>query len=399
MCVWPSAECDDGNCVDWDGCTWGTISEFRVDLGGASSNPWNPQVARLPEGGFVVAWTVGVPEAEASGVMARLYLGSGEEDGEPFMLNPLAPGIDSWLRHVVSLPSGGGLATWNTSIEYGGPKLLFGQRLSADGTKLGEPVVLGQVPAGGGDCALAASSAGGLVLVWSRSGFGGFDGIEASLLDAAAFDLVLSFQVHQHYSGDKVSPQVASTKGGGFIVVWNSEGGQDGSKDGIFARFFSATGLPEGDEFQVNLKTEGAQGAPRVAVLSDGSVVVVFTDFAMSDQPAMGRLYGPDHLALGGEVKLAKYGHGKSLAALDGGGFALAFCSSPPKVLIFDGAVGQVGEVVEVAVMETDIWEGARLVGLDSGGVVAVWRVVFSEGQASGIFAQRFDAQGMKLVH
>ena len=58
------------------------------------------------------------------------------------------------------------------------------------------------------------------------------------------------FQVNSYTTGYQGFPAVASDENGNFVVAWSS--GQDGSGFGVFGQRFSAAGLPQGGEFQVN---------------------------------------------------------------------------------------------------------------------------------------------------
>ena len=58
-------------------------------------------------------------------------------------------------------------------------------------------------------------------------------------------------------------------------MVWQSNG-QDGDGDGVFARRFSAAGVPLATEFQINLDTALAQRSPAVAADGSGNFVVVW---------------------------------------------------------------------------------------------------------------------------
>jgi hypothetical protein len=77
---------------------------------------------------------------------------------------------------------------------------------------------------------------------------------------------------------------VAALKDGGFVVVWTefdddqSHGG-DGSASCIKMQRYDAAGQKVGDDELVNyLSAEGARHKPDVAVLEDGSYVVVWQD-------------------------------------------------------------------------------------------------------------------------
>ena len=73
-----------------------------------------------------------------------------------------------------------------------------------------------------------------------------------------------------------VSRSVASDANGNYVVVWSSQN-QDGSWD-VLGQRFSADGSAQGDQFQVNTRTEYDQKDAKVAMRDDGTFVVTWTE-------------------------------------------------------------------------------------------------------------------------
>jgi hypothetical protein len=90
---------------------------------------------------------------------------------------------------------------------------------------------------------------------------------------------------------------VASAGGGGFIVVWESDG-QDGSSIATVARRYDGAGTPQGEELIVNTYTTGAQNLPAVAMSADERFVVVWNSFGQdgSLDGVLGRRYAVPQL-------------------------------------------------------------------------------------------------------
>src|SRR5207245_118520 len=57
--------------------------------------------------------------------------------------------------------------------------------------------------------------------------------------------------------GDQYHPEIASI-GTNFLATWLSLG-QDGWREGVYARYLNGDGLPDGGEFRVNTVTAGPQ--------------------------------------------------------------------------------------------------------------------------------------------
>jgi hypothetical protein len=71
--------------------------------------------------------------------------------------------------------------------------------------------------------------------------------------------------------------RVALLSDGRFVVTWIDDSGRPGDNyTEIRARIYSATGMPEGDDFVVNSVIHGYQGQPAITALSNGGFVVTF---------------------------------------------------------------------------------------------------------------------------
>jgi len=125
--------------------------------------------------------------------------------------------------------------------------------------------------------AVAMDADGDFVAVWASrdqdtSGYG----VYARRFSAAGVPQGAEFRVNTTTSGPQTFPGVAMDAGGDFWVTWSSLG-QDGSGYGVYARRFSAAGEPRGGEFRVNTFVAGNQNFSAVAVDPLGDGVVVWT--------------------------------------------------------------------------------------------------------------------------
>jgi len=122
--------------------------------------------------------------------------------------------------------------------------------------------------------ALAATGSGSLVTVYAGRGTGDRDGVFLRTLDADGVATGPSQLVNQTTAGDQSGAAIAMLPGGGFVIVWQGRG--TGDREGIFARWYDASGNPITDEVLVNQTTGGTQENPAVAVASDGSASFVW---------------------------------------------------------------------------------------------------------------------------
>ena len=122
--------------------------------------------------------------------------------------------------------------------------------------------------------AVAGQRGGPFLVVWqSADQDGSGAGIYARLFDSTGTALTGEIHVPQTTTGEQITPAVAYSPSGTFLVAWAASA-QDGSGYGIFARRLqAASGQLLGDEFAVNVSTVGNQIAPRVAAQSGGFFV------------------------------------------------------------------------------------------------------------------------------
>jgi hypothetical protein len=95
---------------------------------------------------------------------------------------------------------------------------------------------------------------GGFVVVWqSRRQDGSYASVQGQRYDSGGSRIGGEFQVNTYTTGGQAGPSVAASSAGGFVVVWQGWN-QDGWYD-VFGRRYTSEGTPAGDEFQVNTYT------------------------------------------------------------------------------------------------------------------------------------------------
>ena len=160
------------------------------------------------------------------------------------------------------------------------------------------------------------------------------------------------FEVNTYTTLDQFDPSVCKAPDGSFVVVWQSDAGNDGDGYGVFAQRYASSGAALGTEFQVNTYTTQNQTNPDVCCDAAGDFVVVW------------RSYGQD---------------GDSA-----GVFGQRFASGGA----FQGTEFQVNTY-------TLSYQGMAKVCCDAAGeFVVVWQSSYQDGNLEGIFAQRFASGG-----
>lgn len=155
-------------------------------------------------------------------------------------------------------------------------------------------------------------------------------------------------------TSDQGFPDVATNGAGTFVAAWESFG-QDGDLFGIFGQRLDARGEPVGSEFPVNTTTADNQFDPAVGVRADGSFVVAWASFGQDDTDDNFGIYAQRFDAAGATV---------------GGEFL-------------------VNTHVTLDQNYPDIAIGA------DGGFLVAWESSGQDGSFSGVYAQRYDSDGV----
>jgi hypothetical protein len=257
---------------------------------------------------------------------------------------------------------------------------------------------------------VAADALGDFVVVWdSYTQDGSADGVFGQRYTSTGLRLGGEFQVNGFTTSYQFGPVVASDAAGNFVVVWASNQ-QDGDSFGIFGQRYTSLGTPVGGEFQVNTYTTSAQLLPAVATDPLGNFVVVW-ESAFQDGSLLGifgQRYSSLGLPLGGEFQVNSWATGAQEApdvAVDPlGNIVVAWQSNGPDGNAWGifaqryNALGlPVGGEFQVNTYTTD-WQ--RLPAVDSdplGNFTVAWGSTGQDGSGIGIFGQRFGGDGARI--
>lgn len=188
---------------------------------GAQGSAYSPSITGLHNGDYVVAWG----EIGDGNVYAALGSSGGAihvtADGAAASVSTAAP-----LPHVTALAGGGFVVAWDS---YSNDQLgfsisdIFFQRYDSAGNALGQ-VAQANIDSGGGryDASVAALADGGFVVAWqSQGGDGDANGVFGRRFGADGTAVEEhEFAVNQQAQGDQANPDVAALAGGGFVTAW-----------------------------------------------------------------------------------------------------------------------------------------------------------------------------------
>lgn len=220
------------------------------------------------------------------------------------------------------------------------------------------------------------------------------------------------FQIHKTEDSAQVQPAVAELADGGFVVVWASDV-QDGSGWGVFGQRYDESGARVGKrEFRVNKTTESNQEHQSVAGLPNGGFIVTWA--SLDQDGSFYNIYAQRYNASGKKVgrrefQVNQYSANNQnrpgVTALANGGFVIvwqSFGQDDNNYGVYGqryNATGKRRGPREFRINETTMLEQgpASVAGLADGGFVVAWESQGQDGDADGIFGQRYDKKG-KMV-
>ena len=328
----------------------------------------SPSVAKLASGGFVVSWSDSSGQGGDSspqGIKAQIFDSAGGMVGGEFLVNTQTFNQQSGVN-LVSLPTGGFLATWNNSSLVGGDTSASGikaQFFDAAGGKVGGEVLINTTISNFQLTPKAAMLASGhFVVTWVDSSASGGDtaneSIRAQIIDSAGAKVDGEFLVNTSTAAGQYGQGVTALVSGGFVVTWRDDSPLgDGSNSSIKAQIFDAAGVKLGSEFVVNTTTASFQTEPDVTALLSGGFLVTWQD--SSNQ--------------GGDVSPQSI-----------------------KAQVFDAAGARVGAQFLVNTTTAGAQQNPAITTLASGNVLVTWDDTSGQGgdaSISGIKAQIFSPQ------
>lgn len=176
---------------------------------------------------------------------------------------------------AVAVGTAGGYVVWQDNVTDGDGWGISALRLNNNLSGSQAPFRVNQTGAGNQENPrVGLLPGGGAVVVW-QGGALGAQRIFARFLAADGTFASGDLMVNTYTGGEQINPNLAVLADGSVVVVWASSG-QDGSLQGVFGQRLSATGAKLGAEFPVNQTTLLNQRTPSVAALSDGGFVVVW---------------------------------------------------------------------------------------------------------------------------
>jgi hypothetical protein len=401
----------------------GGSAEFRVNTTTALSQEL-PKIARLRDGGYVIAWATAGSNFEGigeprSGVFFQRYAANGTPAGAETRADDFNTFQQHDQVHVAALADGGFVVGWHLQqVTDGGQALQF-RRFSADGTRgffRQDPVTLPAVI----QFDLAGLSDGGYVRVVAAAGNVG-SGLSYQRFgaDNAPLGDPLPVTDLRDFNG----PSVTGTSDGGFIVAWEGFPGTSTLSTAIYTRRFGADGLPAGPETVVSADTHAAN--PTIAQLTGGGYVVTWITGALASNGVpstvvMQRMFNADGSPATAATRVDEANdiqlpactpspipgpcagliqQSPYVAALDDGGFVVTYetVNRPGTIYArrYNAQGAAVSGVTEVPSSPPITRAFPVAAGIANDGFVIAWEAFGQDGDRWGIYAKQYGAAGL----
>lgn len=374
-------------------------AEFRANTF-TVANQTDPQVASST-GSFVVVWSSdgqdNLPNYSYSGVFGQRYDSAGTGIASEFQVNSFTAGSQRYPS-VSANAAGRFVVVWQSEGQDGHNSGIFGRRFDGGVPQAAEFQVNSYTVDSQRFPDVAMGPGGGFIAVWQSVDQDGSQyGIFGRRHNASDVPQLTEFQVNSYTVGAQLGASILIAVPSQLIVVWHSDG-QDGSFN-IFGRRVNSLG-PQGAEFQINAYTSGIQTVPALAAAPDGGFVVVWQSTHDSDSVGIfGRRFDSVGAPITGEFQINAYTVGNQVEAdiaSHGDDFVVAWQSADQDGHvdgIFARRLGLAGPVgAEFQVNSYTVFDQrSPSVSMDeNGSFVVAWRSYAQDGDADGVFAQRF---------
>jgi len=249
--------------------------EFQVNTY-TESGQSDPSVTMDAEGNFVVIWHSYRQDGSEFGVYGQRFDAAGSHLGGEFQVNAFTSSRQAFPS-VAMDADGDFVVVWQSMAQDGSAYAVVARRYNASGVTQGGEFVVNTYTANSQvGPSVAMDTDGNFVVVWQSDGQDGDSGgVYGQRFDALGNRVGSEFQVNTYTTNWQGHPSVAMDPDGDVVVAWDSWG-QDGDSRGVYGQRFDALGNPVGTELQVNTCTTQDQGDPSVAMHPGGDFVVAW---------------------------------------------------------------------------------------------------------------------------
>lgn len=272
-------------------------------------NQFEPDIAMAADGGFVAVWAQadgGVTEGPTTDILFRRF----GPDGRPRGPEAVAiGGFEEQSSPRIAMRANGDFVVVGQHWAGEGSFYDVVARLfSSAGTARGEAFLVNNdsiVPeVSQFDPAVAMTSDGRFAISWTdrAADFGrdpepedveDYTGIAIRFFASDGAPLGWSFPVNEILPGEQIRTEIGALPNGGYLLIWESGGGEGVDGDGLFGRVFGPNQKARGQEIRIPRDRAESQGYPGLALGPGGRGVAVWSSPDGSDNGIFARLIGP----------------------------------------------------------------------------------------------------------
>lgn len=373
-------------------------TEFRVNTE-TDYTQFRPSITGLANGTYVATWTSDTQTGSGLdyGVLAQLFDGSGDKIGGEFLVNTNDT-EHQLVSSVSELQDGGFVITWYDTGPSAEVRDVSGQRYDEFGAPIGGEFRVNTTLADYQDFPDVTGLAdGGFVIAWaSHNQDGNGYEIYGQRFDASSVPAGDEFRINDDIIGSQYYPKIAALSGGGFVAVWTSAAD-------VHGRIFDAAGDPIDTQFLINGTVAGSQLQPRVTGLANGNFVVTWTSPGDGDLDGIyARIFDSSGNVVRDEflinTEMTDYQRLSSVTDLSDSGFVVTWSSTDQDGddegiygQRFDAAGNRIGSEFQVNSYIEGRQSTPEVTALDDGAFVIIWSSTGQIDTSSEIFGQRFD--------
>lgn len=390
------------------------LNEFRVNSF-IQSDQTRPAMTVLADGGWVIVWASVGQDGDQAGIFGQRYSRDGLLIGNEFRANTVTVGGQSDPR-IAALTDGGWVVSWSSFA--GGSSEVMSQRYNAAGLPIGGEFQVNSFTTGDQwEISTAGLPNGGWVTLWqSPNQDGSGSGVYGRQYSSSGVAIGSEFRVNANTVGDQRSPAATDLKNGNWLAVWQSFDSQ-GVNTGIYGKIYGPSGAVVKSDFRIDVQSAGkpvvfedwfAFGLTPAATLSDGTFMVVWLSEGQQSRnyTIVARKFDQAGNPISDQFNVANVGlaYQPVITALADGQLLVAWHDfSESFGLRLSSSGGRLGDVFSINQTKDGLQFGPVVSSLVDGGLIATWISQNSsvqtgqDGSGAGIFAQRFDRNGMPI--
>ena len=235
---------------------------------------------------YLISWSSIDQDGASGGIYSQLFAQTSEKIGSELKVNTTTTGNQYFPMAAQAGDSY--LVTWAGKSQTVKSDGKYAQLLDNNGMPTGNEFLIDNYISNLDKPIIASNGSRYAVIGWTNNANNTWDTISANIFASDGTPIATSIQVNSTTSGNHWYPHIASN-GSSFMVVWFTDGGQDGDSHGVFGQLIDESGNKIGSQIQINSYTTNSQWYPNVA--SNGSNYMVVWDSVEQDGDMRG-IYG-----------------------------------------------------------------------------------------------------------